>query len=101
MAFLHKETTWIIQVLTQAGSKSSYVAWDSITGHLKPYSLEDTTFDVSGIAGSIYKFTIKGDVTISSADKITISGETYIVKNVKKYSGIWFNTTKILLTTKS
>ena len=100
MAFLHNETTWTIQVLTQSWEKSSYIAWASITWHLKPYSLEDSTFDVWGIDGSLYKFTIKWDVTIGGADKIVIDSKTYLVKNVKKYKWIWFNTTKILLSYK-
>lgn len=97
MAFLHKETTGTIQVLTQSGNKSSYVAGSSITWHLKPYSLEDTTFNISNIEGEIYKMTIKADVTISQADKLVIGSDTYVVKDVKKYSGINFTTTKILL----
>ena len=100
MDFLHQETTWTIQVLTQSWEKSSYVAWDSITWHLKPYSLEDTTFDVSWVSGSLHKFTIKWDVTIVQADKIVISWKTYVVKDFKKYKWISFNTTKILLSTK-
>lgn len=97
MAFLHKETTGTIQVLTQAWNKSSYVAGLSITGHLKPYSLEDTTFDVSNVDGSVYKMTIKSDVSINQADQVVIWADTYVVKDVKKYSWINFNTTKILL----
>ena len=97
MAFLHKETTGTIQVLTQSGNKSSYIAGSDVTGHLKPYSLEDTTFNVSNIEGEVYKMTVKADVTISQADKFVIWSDTYVVKDVKKYSGINFTTTKILL----
>ena len=97
MAFLHKETTGTIQVLTQAWNKSSYVAGSSITGHLKPYSLEDTTFDVSNVDGSVYKMTIKSDVSINQADQLIVWSDTYVVKDVKKYSWINFTTTKILL----
>lgn len=97
MAFLHKETTGTIQVLTQAWNKSSYVSGASITWHLKPYGLEDTTFNVSGIEGELYKMTIKGNVSINSADQVVVWSITYVVKNVKKYSWINFTTTKILL----
>ena len=104
MAFLHNETTWTVYTLTQAGEKSSYVEGDSITGHLKPYSLEDTTFEVSWIDGKPYKFTLKlaiGEtISINNADRIVISGEKYIVKSKKYYKGIWFNTLKLLLTVK-
>ena len=100
MAFLHKETTWVIQVLTQVWEKSSYVAWDSVTWHLKAFSLEDTTFDATWIDWASYKFTIKWDVTIVAADQIIIDWDIYIVEVVKKYKWISFNTTKILLSTK-
>lgn len=100
MAFLHNETTWTIQVLTQSWEKSSYIPWVSITWHLKPYSLEDSTFDVWWVDWALYKFTIKWDVAISSADQIIIDSKTYLVKNVKKYKWIWFMTTKILLSYK-
>lgn len=100
MSFLHKESTWVIQVLTQVWEKSSYVAWDSITWHLKPFSLEDTTFDATWVDWSLYKMTVKGIVSISWADQIIIDSKTYVVEVVKEYKWIWFNTTKILLSTK-
>jgi len=100
MSFRHKETTWIIQVLTQVWEKSSYIAWDSITWHLKPFSLTDTTFDATWINWSPYKLTIKWSVTISRADQIIIDSVIYVVEVVKLYKWIWFNTTKILLSTK-
>lgn len=101
MGFLHKETTWIIYPLTQVWEKSNYdTAWDSITWHLKPYSLEDTTFDATWIDWSVFKMTVKRDVSISWADRILIDSQTYVVEVVKKYKWISFNTTKILLSTK-
>lgn len=97
MAFLHNETTWTIQVLTQSGNKSSYVAWSTIKGHLKPYSLEDKTFNETKVDWEAYKMTIKWIVTISTADQVIISNITYSVSAIKVYKWIWFNTTKILL----
>ena len=73
------------------------MAGSSITWHLKPYSLEDTTFDVSNVDGSIYKMTIKSDVSITSADQLIVWSDTFVVKDVKKYYWINFTTTKILL----
>lgn len=100
MTFLHNETSWTIETLVQTWEKSWYVAGAIITGHFKPISLDDTTFDVWGMDGSLYKFTIQWDVTIWWADRIIIGTKTYIVKNVKKYKGLWFMTTKILLSYK-
>lgn len=99
MVFLHSETTWTIKRLIQSWDKSSYSNTGTLTGHLKPLSIEDSTFDVSGISGATYKFTVKGKVEdqIKQADQFIIWSNTYIVKDVKPYNWINFNTTKILL----
>lgn len=99
MVFLHSETTWTITRLIQLWDKSSYVDQWTITGHLKPLSIEDSTFDVSGISGAIYKLTVKGKVetSIKQADKFKVWSDEYVVKDVKPYNWINFNTTKILL----
>ena len=99
MTFLHKETTWTIVTLNQVWEKSSYSDSTTLTWHLKAYSLEDTTFDPSWIDWSLYKFTVKGEVTIDDADKIRIDWTLYLVKDQKVYKWVWFNTTKILLAT--
>mgnify|MGYP003629885188 FL=1 len=99
MTFLHKETTWTIQTLIQVWNKSSFWAWASVTWHLKPLSLEDSTFDVAWISGSTYKFTVKWDTVLKQADKFVIGSETYVVKDYKQYKWITFNSTKFLLVT--
>jgi len=97
MTFLHKETTWAIQVLTQTWEKSWYVSWDSITWHLKPLSLEDSTFDISWISWSVFKFTVKWDISLKQWDTFLIWSQLYICKDSKPYKWISFNTTKFLL----
>lgn len=101
MPFLHKETTWTVSRLVYVGDKSSYQVIWTVTGHLKPYSLEDTTFTVNGIAWALYKLTIKWDFEIYEGDTVEINSEKYIVKDTKNYSWITFNTIKILLTSKN
>lgn len=97
MAFLHKETTWTIKTLCQVWEKSQYTEWETITWHLKPYSLEDQTFDPSWIDWSLFKMTIKWTIDISSSDQVVVWNDTYVVKVVKYYKWINFDTTKILL----
>lgn len=101
MPFLHNETTGTVSRLVVSGSKSSYTEVWTITGHFKPYSLEDTTFSVNGISWAMYKMTIKGTFEIYEADTILINSTKYIVKDVKNYSWINFNTIKILLSWKN
>ena len=90
---------WAIQTLIQVWNKSSFWAWASVTWHLKPLSLEDSTFDVAWISGSTYKFTVKWDTVLKQADKFVIGSETYVVKDYKQYKWITFNSTKFLLVT--
>ena len=101
MDFLHKETTWEIQVLTQSGEKSSFVAWNNIEWHLKPYSLEDQTFEVSWDAWGLFKLTLKNWLIeipeVLPWDKMIILWYTYTVKDMKAYAWITFETKKILL----
>ncbi len=97
MSFLHKETTWTIQVLTQVWEKSSYVAWTSVSWHLKPLSLEDSTFDTTWISWATYKFTVKWTTELKQWDHFLVWTDKYSVKDYKKYSWINFNTTKFLL----
>lgn len=101
MVFLHKESNGEIQVLTQSGEKSSFVLWWNISGHLKPYSMEDQTFDVSWISWAMYKLTLKNWLTaipdLKEWYKMTIASEIYVVRAVRNYSWITFETRKILL----
>ena len=98
MTFLHKETKWQKIDLIQSWNKSSYwLVWEEFFWHLKPYSLEDTTFNATWITWELSKFTIKQNIDIQQADKIQIDLIQYIVKEVKHYSWISFQTTKILL----
>jgi hypothetical protein len=105
MDFLHKESTGEIQVLTQSGEKSSFVLWWNISGHLKPYSLEDQTFDVSWISWSLYKLTLKNSLTdvpeMKEWYKLSINTQLFVVRAVREYSWITFQTKKILLSKES
>jgi len=98
MTFLHKETKWQKIDLIQSWNKSSYwVVWEAFFWHLKPLSLEDTTFNATWISWELSKFTIKSNIDIKQADQVEIDSKKYVVKEVKHYSWISFQTTKILL----
>ena len=100
MVFLHSETNAITQVLQQNGDKSSYVDWVSIRWHFKPYSLEDSTFGVLENTGSLFKFTVKGIVdTLKNWERLKINDVLYKISAIKKFDGLTYETTKILLTT--
>lgn len=98
MGFLHSKTSVTARVLVQDGDKSSYTDWATLKGHLKPYSLDDVTFNTSWIEGSLFKFTVKQAVTLKNGEKLTIWSDKYKVSAVKEYGGITFKTSKILLT---
>lgn len=101
MTFLHKETTWTVQTLTRSWDKQTYVAWSSITGHLKPLSTEDSTFNTTWISWAIYKFTVKVSANstklINYWDKFVVWSDTYVCKDSKPYNWITFWTSKFLL----
>lgn len=101
MAFRHNETTATKKILQYTNWKWSYVDWGlTLKWHLKPVWIDDRTFNVEGIAWSVYKFTIKWIAEVKESDKLTINNEVYVVKWVKEFKGISFNTTKILLAKK-
>lgn len=97
MGFLHSETTAVLRVLSLVGDVSSYAEGASFVWHLKPISLDDTTFDTTGIAGESFKFTMKGEEVFPVGWELTISGKKYIIRASKIYKGLLFNTTKVLL----
>ena len=99
MNFLHRNTQWVIYPLTKVWNKSDYsIAWDSIEWVLKPYSLEDQVFQTTWDSWSLFKLTIKGfNWVLRAWDRIIIQDVVYNVKDLKRYTGITFNTIKILL----
>lgn len=102
MVFLHNNKTAYKIGLIQVWNKSSYwVVWDWIEWVLKPYSLEDTTFDLTWVDWQVFKFTIKLEnsesFAIKQSDKVQIDWEEYVVKDQKDYTWISYNTKKILL----
>lgn len=101
MTFLHKETTGNVSRLVYVWDKSSYTVVWTITWHFKPYNLEDTTFSLNGISGAVYKMTLKWDYDIKEGDQVEINSITYVVKDIKNYKGITFDTIKILLAWKN
>lgn len=103
MTWLHNDTTASLKrLVTDADNNSDYqvVAWD-IEGHFKKLDLADGSFDVSGIDGTAYKFSVKKYVDIKGSDRLIIAtwefaGE-YSVQDFKFTKGVTFQTTKILV----
>jgi len=103
MTWLHKDTKWTIKRLfTDADWNSSptEIYWD-LEGHFKKIDETDTTFDVSNIEWSAYKFTIKSEVDIKPSDRIIIREWKYIweysVQDFMYWDWLALKTTKILV----
>lgn len=103
MTWLHSETKASLErLVADVDNNSDYqvVAWD-IEGHFKKLDLTDGSFDVSGIDGTAYKFTVKSKVDVRGSDRLIITTWDYIgeysVQDFKFTKGITFETTKILV----
>lgn len=75
--------TFTTERLLQNGSKSTYIANASGTGHIR--QLDDRTANLNSIQfGEGYNMYVEGDVDVEETDRVTADGRVYEVRGVKR-----------------
>lgn len=103
MTYKHNDTTASLKRLVNWENNISdhVVVAGNIQGHMKKIDDKDPTFDVTGIDGTAYKFSVKGKVDVKGWDRFIIeswdfAGE-YSVQDFRYTKGISFEVTKIFV----
>ena len=85
------DTEYTTKRLLKTYGKSVYIDSSSGIGHLRPASDEMTRLNDLQF-GELFEFFIEGDADAEASDRITIGGELYTIKGMKRegFGGIDF-----------